>query len=501
MGNHIEDSLTDQIVKVGFQNKPTITNETNTARPSLWSHLKSKGGLQNLSQLFVTVLDRRQTSLRLTAPSTWKPPPRVTLTNTKREAWLRDLANPAFGLRRLNRTIPYGINGKVLLEQCLNKDIPTARAVWLAKCIGVNELRTLKRKVVGATGTGAPGISGELKWTREWTVHVEQFVESTIATCGEEAWKDKMQYVMRLVFHLFVEQLLDHDHYLDWILFAFEASALERLPMWLLHVQIYWKHLVASRKRGKRLAECLFKHLEAGSSDKDSDLLGPVLHRMRVLVATLAISHKGCMILPKMWNACRHHLQAIATKPSFSYAQEAIDTVIARNARLAPRPRHVPHSTSSPRCRAFSILDAIGLDVTVDEITSQCLELFVTVQDLVPVILQWASSMYREGSHRIYIAARILRRCKTLGADIETAILTFVTDMPKAANQAVISRIVGELARSKQFAISRLLQSMIATGRINSNNQGSPVCILMVHFTQRDYSLLSRPPNAFLVYS
>jgi hypothetical protein len=79
---------------------------------------------------------------------TFKPPPRVILTDAKREMWLRDLTNPAVFLRKLSRTIPHGIRGKILLEQCLNKKIPNDGAIWLAKCVGANEIRAFKRKGV-----------------------------------------------------------------------------------------------------------------------------------------------------------------------------------------------------------------------------------------------------------------------------------------------------------------------------------------------------------------
>ena len=124
------------------------------------------------------------------SPSTFKPPPRVTLTDTKREAWLRDLANPASPLRRLSRTIPHGIRGKVLLDQCLSKRIPSARAVWLAKCVGANEMRAYRRKGAG----GALAMGGELKWIKDWTVFVEQFIESVFGACGGEEWKQQVTY-------------------------------------------------------------------------------------------------------------------------------------------------------------------------------------------------------------------------------------------------------------------------------------------------------------------
>jgi mediator of RNA polymerase II transcription subunit 12 len=183
-GNHPEDVLSETLVKIGLSNKPQIMNETNTARPSLWSNLKNKSGLQQLSSLFVQVLEKRQACGRLTAPNTFKPPPRLTLRDSTRETWLNDLANPAVGLRRLSRTIPHGIAGTVLLEHCLNKSIPLPRAVWLAKCVGINEMRSHKRKGQAATVT----------WVRGWTCSVEQFLEGAIASMGQPGWKPRITY-------------------------------------------------------------------------------------------------------------------------------------------------------------------------------------------------------------------------------------------------------------------------------------------------------------------
>jgi mediator of RNA polymerase II transcription subunit 12 len=183
-GSHPEDTLSEALVKGGISNKPQIMNETNTARPSLWTNLKNKAGLSNLSTLFVAVLEKRQACGRLTTPNTFKPPPRLTLRDSTREAWLHDLANPTVGLRRLSRTIPHGITGKVLLDQCLNKNIPIPRAMWLAKCVGINEMRSHKRK----------GQAGTITWVRGWTSSVEQFLDSTIATIGQLEWKPRITY-------------------------------------------------------------------------------------------------------------------------------------------------------------------------------------------------------------------------------------------------------------------------------------------------------------------
>lgn len=109
--------------------------------------------------------------------STFKPPPRVTLTDAKRIAWLTDLTNESVSLRRLSRTIPHGVRGKLLLEQCMQKEIPVARATWLIHCVGANELRAFRRKGISLVVT----TENEQKWLLEWTSHVECFLEKSIS--------------------------------------------------------------------------------------------------------------------------------------------------------------------------------------------------------------------------------------------------------------------------------------------------------------------------------
>lgn len=130
----------------------------------------------------LNAMDVKEKSSRITSNSTFKPPPRVTLTEQKKEAWLRDLADPSVPLRRLSRTIPHGTRNRSLLEQCCNKNIPIARAVWFARCVGANELRGLKRK-----GSTQVGSVTEVQWIFEWTEQVTEFIEKVIKECPEES--------------------------------------------------------------------------------------------------------------------------------------------------------------------------------------------------------------------------------------------------------------------------------------------------------------------------
>ena len=472
-GNHPEDQLSEQTVKSGFQNKPLISNETNTARPSLWNHLKNKQGLSTLSQLFVTVLDKRQTAGRLTAPSTFKPPPRIVFTAPRREQWLQELANSSVVLRRFSKTIPHGIVGKGLLDACLTNNIPVARAVWLAKCVGSNELRSLKRK---GANTSAP-IGNEHKWVREWTINVEQWVDGVLSLCGQELWSAKIHYAIRLSAALFNEQLLDLDHFLSWILSSLEDAPIERLPFWLLLVQTYWKHLVSARRRGRRLAGSIFKCLKSASAGDEPDLLRPVIERLQALATMLAVAHKGCMILPELWPTYKQLLQPRSDAQVSATLQGAIDDLSRRNDRLGRTAFSAETESNTSRKRLFNVLDGADLKASFEQTIQACTDAVSDSHMLAFLVVQWSSSIYRYGIHCVYIATRLLRRCYAQGVDVDSVLLTFVSEPPSSQGTdfSLVFKIVTELVRSGHFSVARFFQSLIATGALNALHDKGPV--------------------------
>lgn len=191
VGGHAEDILSEQTIKHGHSVRSQLVAESATARPTLWPHLRNASSLDNLTKLFGDLRHGRAARGNIVSTSTFKPPPRVTLTDQKREAWLRDLANPGVPLRKQSRTIPHGVKGKVLLEQCLVKRISMTRAVWLARCVGANELRAFRRKGVSTTTVH----DNEIRWTRDWTTLVEAFVDDHLEFSGQVDFKRSLTYV------------------------------------------------------------------------------------------------------------------------------------------------------------------------------------------------------------------------------------------------------------------------------------------------------------------
>ncbi|OJJ43413.1 hypothetical protein ASPZODRAFT_146129 [Penicilliopsis zonata CBS 506.65] len=461
-GNHPEDILNEQTAKQGYYDRTQVSqNESNTARPSLYAQLKHRSGLQMLSSVFAAALEKRQNHNMVTAPSTFKPPPRVTLTDNKREAWLRDLANPAVPLRRLSRTIPHGIRGKLLLDQCLSKWVPVGRAVWLAKCVGANEIRAFKRK--GTSGALAVGL--EVKWVRDWTTSVQQFIEGVLSTCGKADWKVKMTYAVSLTSRLFFEHLLDHDHYLEWMLSSLEAASTNALPLWLLMLGIYWDNIMQYRKRGRRLTEILLQKLQQVTKSKQAGPLQPLVDRLSHCIKRIVHEQTSSAVLPNCWDTFKETV-ASCLDLNENVNRSIFQSLSERNARVQ-YPKDPRCKTQYPsQQRIIRYLDSVRSTHDIQSISSACLD---TVEDkalLVFKLLEWSATPFRSGLCRVYTAVRLLRKWKISGVDVDSHILAFLRGA--AGNVRIdannIYHVISELVRSQTFSVGKYLQWLMAKG-------------------------------------
>ncbi|CAL3968079.1 unnamed protein product [Diplocarpon coronariae] len=468
-GNHPEDQFSEVAIRSGYYDKSSMTqNEVGSARASIFPALKHKSGLQTLSSLFTSVLAQRRAHGQITAASTFKPPPRVTVTDTKRELWLKDLANTTIPLRRLSRSIPHGIRGKVLLDQSLSKNIPIERAVWLAKCVGANELRAFRRK--GGSGTFAMG--GEAKWIRDFTVCVEQFVDSVVGTCGEKDFKTRISYAIRLAAHFHAEQLLDREHFMDWLVGSLENSPPTKLPMWLLISQVYWNDLSQYRRFGRRLSAALMNQLAETLNDPDRDILAPLSARLTSLLRGLISSNAHNFLTPRTWQTHRGML----TSPG-GVADAALGPVLAAIDRRNQRFVATGATTEpGPRRRLIALLDGCLAEPFAPELPRLCWETDRDKDLLAATVLGWAASPHRPGSTKIYAAVRILRSWSRLGTDVTGSILAFLDTAPRdsACSKPALYHVVSELARSAHFSTPRYARWLIARGGISTGADVAP---------------------------
>ncbi|GAB1311723.1 RNA polymerase II mediator complex subunit [Madurella fahalii] len=461
-GNHPEDQFSENVIRNGYYDKGLFsTTETQSAKATLFPSLKHKTGLTALSSIFTAVLGQRRHIGQITAPSTFKPPPRVTLTDTKREGWLRDLANPAISLRRLSRMIPHGIRGRVLLEQCLNKNVPTDRAVWLIKCVGANEIRATKRKGVSTLVMG-----GETRWIKDWTVAVEGFIEHVYFSFDEDDWKSKVHYTTRLAAHLYAEHLLDREHYAEWLVSNLENSTESKLPMWMLLTQMYWKDLLKLRKYGRRLVMALVSHHHLIYNNPDKDILQPLLQNLTQCLNTLILSSPENFVSPSTWPKYRDALKAClpagdeARHNSFMAINLRNEQLAAAANRSQPAARHI----------LVRMLDGTLQTPMPAELPTQCWGISKDKAALVKALLEWCTSLYRPGLAKVYVTSRMLQQWSILGLDTTMAVLDFLDadSCEEQGQKCTLYHIVCELVRSGIFSVPRYVQWLIARGGLRN---------------------------------
>jgi mediator of RNA polymerase II transcription subunit 12, fungi type len=466
VGNHPEDQLNDQTVKSGqFDKQPPTWNESNTARPALLNTtFKNRLGLQTLSALYGSAMQQRAQNQRITSGSVFKPPPRVTLTETKRKAWLSDLANDTVPLRKLSRTIPQGIRGQLLLEQCLTNTVPISRAIWFAKCVGANEIRTLKRK--GTSPTFA--VSAEAKWSKDWTTNIQQFIEALVKDCGNPDWRTNISYGLRLTTRLYSENLLDKDSFLDWILSSAENSHIDQLPVWLMILHINSKDLSRSRRRGGRMAALLVDKLRAAQTG-DKQASGPLVARLKKFVRDFVTFRPACFLMPQKWQQCEAVLRQ-CLHPNLEHHQKLIEQLRRVNERVAGPMAQRESVPISPRQSLIRLLDAARAPYKIHQLAKECFRACEDRHLLLITTIEWSCTRFRHGEARLYLAVRLLRLWHRSECDLDGSLHEFLANSHASQPLHVQSlhHLIAELVRSRDFSVSKYLQWLTARGALRS---------------------------------
>ncbi|KAI5796981.1 hypothetical protein FPQ18DRAFT_255406, partial [Pyronema domesticum] len=483
-GNHQEDHVTDAQARNGQYDKLFVgkhNNEQGSARPPIIAAMKQRQGLRHLSSLFLTILDKRQSYSLVTAPSTFKPPPRVTLPDQKREAWLRDLANSTVPLRRLSRTIPHGLKGPALLDQCVAKNIPIARAVWFVRCVGANELRGLKRK-----GVGSLGVGGENKWIKEWTVQVVQFIEKAITPCNtisDDQWRIRVRYATRLVTHLYAENLVDRTIFLEWYLSFLESSSLDTLPLALILIPALLEDVLKQRRCSPRLIEVLLKQTEAVLANHVDQLLIPLIRRLSVIISNILLSHRESLISSIDATKLQKLLSLADTR--IYEVDQCLQNVTLRASFFqgGSKPSEAdPESPISDRRKAVEYLDSIGVNFASSPVLPvtiyQRLNSLLSSDDLVSVVFEWAVTSLRSGQYRVYLAVEIFKLADADNVDIQTTILELLgqMDVHRKVKKEDVFLLISELVRTRNFKLNSYLRWLVSSGGTSGRNYYDESC-------------------------
>jgi mediator of RNA polymerase II transcription subunit 12 len=171
-----------------------------------------------------------------------------------------------------------------------------------------------------------------------------------------------------------------------------------------------------------------------------------------------------------VWETYLPVLQRLASRHPHPQITATLQDLDRRTKVLLQQSKNAS-STQDPRRTVLSLLDAVdyAAGVNVDHLAFECMQVMPDARNLIFAVLDWASSFYRDGYHRVYLATRLLRRWSKSGLDIDDAILSYFHSIEpkKSTDPRNVFRIIAELVRSRTFSVGKYLQWLIATGSLN----------------------------------
>lgn len=457
--------MVDNLQK-GYSEPPSVPHESQSAKKSIASLLRIKSNMTALSCFIITAMHIRVDTCRITTPGTFKPPPRVTLTDHKREAWLKDLANPAVPLRKLSRTIPHGIRNKTLLDQCCAKRIAPSRAVWFARCVGANELRGLKRK-----GHHQMGNMSESIWLQEWTECVVDVLQrSSVAFLTPDTEKraqnkQNFAYMVRLAMQLYYEDIVDKHVFLSWVVGLVSddykesktiakspLTSAEKLPVAIFIIRTFWKPLLTFPNLTKKLAQNLLTELT--KLDESS----PTIKPLSSLVNTLFEAQPDAFVMPSKWVQLGSTFEAIVSDS---------ESTRVRNEALVISDTPKTRRNRNKQAVIIGILDAAAapFDKTL---FNQIIDTRADFGTIIQTILAWAVSDARVSVERVFIASHLVSQLSE-GVDgdaVPSHIVQFLLSVKSHRDVRIddLYALVTELCVLDIFAPQDYVRSLISSG-------------------------------------
>ncbi|ODQ50586.1 hypothetical protein SAICODRAFT_21551 [Saitoella complicata NRRL Y-17804] len=463
-----------------------VVNETGSAQRLQYNLMSSQTiRMPSLAANFVSgILKRRQALLEGAIPTSFRPPPRISMVDQRRENWFQALANPNIPLEKLSSSVPVGLRGRPLLDQCAQRKVDPLRATWLIRCIGSNELRSLRRK--GTMAAGAVGA--ERKWMTEWTLQVGAFMDATVRECaaavGEEnaGAQERLRYMIDIVDNLYHEKLVNRQQYLDLIIDLISKSTIDKLPLLNILASRYLRDICAYNTLLVKFARVLLRKAA------DTETVHPRSIHTSVLSMLQAVNdkHSGCLSNGELSEDITHlldkHTQSATDSLPIGWTPSASNSPQSHS---SPSPPFLP-PTRLHLSHRVNLLDSILPSI---DLATYAQSYFTSPGsgssfEQVSTICQWAISKYRFGVHRIYVASGLLSMgASFFGVGVRGDVEAFLEKLGSESGleYELVPFLLGELERVGVYSYSHYLRRMLSLGLLRRQELvGSGWCPSMV---------------------
>lgn len=179
------------------------------------------------------------------------------------------------------------------------------------------------------------------------------------------------------------------------------------------------------------------------------------------------------MVLSNSWDRYKDLV------PSCLNLKDSVDkailhSLVERNVRVYRPQGWQQTAQPTPRQRIIRLLDFKQRALDIPSVSATCLDAVEDRGALVSSVLEWSATPFRSGLYRVYASVRLLRKWKRSGIDVDSHILSFLTEARGRASLNVdnVYHAISELVRSQTFSVGRYLQWLMAKGLADSSQLG-----------------------------
>lgn len=278
--------------------------------------------LDQLNDLLASAQLKRREFNKVQPQISYKPPPRMTLTEHKRDIWLKRLSDPKTSLAQLSKAIPHGLRNKTLLEQCMIHNVSVNRTIWLIKCVASNEQRQLSRK---------PGSNINIiidRWVIEWTDQITTFLEGIMISCFSSdprtEWSKSLDFAVELTVNIFLEGLINKVTFLTWIVRYLSKIVKDKSPtihdmklisIHYLYIQKFWFKIIKIDYLSKELGEAMLYAViymnDIPKNEKYDNMVNQFINKFHYLIRYLFYYNSDAFIIPSGWTKLKSQLRKI----------------------------------------------------------------------------------------------------------------------------------------------------------------------------------------------
>lgn len=147
------------------------------------------------------------------------------------------------------------------------------------------------------------------------------------------------------------------------------------------------------------------------------------------------------------------------------------EKVTRRNNILSGLTAKPAHMVQPPTLTVVQLLDAAKPSVAVESLSDACRQVIPDINEIVMVLLKWASSVHRLGMHRKYLACRLILFWNSHDrVDVGNCVIVALDKLRGCDSICPdsLARVVAELVRAGQFNVAHYLRSLLSAGGLKN---------------------------------